>query len=87
MRSFDKIGVEIVIGKYGASHRRNTDGLMDQVHFFQHLCHQSVSHAVCAARAVVGGHIGKCFGSFVYEIVWSSHYAVILVSQDSLGSV
>ena len=36
VRRFDKIGIEVVVGKHRAAHRRNADGLLQHAHLFQH---------------------------------------------------
>ncbi len=93
VRRFDEIGIEIVVGKHRASHRRNADRLVDQIHLFQHFGDQAMRHAMRTARAIMGWCIGKTFGSFVNQIIWSSlviihlYACVMRSSQASRGLV
>ena len=50
VRCFHKVGVKVVVGEYGAAHRRDADGPVQHAHFLQHLGHQS-----CATPCVQPG--------------------------------
>ena len=65
---FCPVDVNIIIGKYTTSYRRNTDGLVLDVQFFNHFCNQFVNYPVGTSRAVVHDVVGEEFTLFQYEV-------------------
>ena len=51
------IDVDVLVGKYGTSYGRDTDGLFFHLHLFDDFSDELVNHAVTASRAVVHGHV------------------------------
>ena len=77
---FNKIAVEVVVSKYRAADRRNTDRLFGDVHFVQYFCNQTVRHAMRTARAVMGMLIGKRLGflvCFCHDVFSKNHFRAV----------
>ena len=55
MSRFDPVDIQIIIGKYGASDRRDADCFIFHTHLGDHFGNQLVYHAVAATGTVVHG--------------------------------
>ena len=67
MRGANEIAAEKVQREARTAHRRYTDGIADNIQFFQYFADQTMNNAMRTSRAVMKGQFRQALGSAKYS--------------------
>lgn len=65
---FHPVNVDIVVGKHGATNRRNADSVFLQSHLLDDFSYYLVHHSVAAARTIVHRVVVKQSRTGIYPV-------------------
>ena len=82
MGSLLPVDIQIVIGKDGTTHRRNTHGFLLHAHFLDDLSHEFMYHTMRTTGAVVHVVVVHQCRFLIYQILWCYNIVFHLTSSS-----